>query len=690
MLRIGRSLLFASILLLLTTSLLWAAAEEPYQEIDVRLPAGSSLQQLLQIHPDLEVMNLGDGDVRLLSRPSLTEKIEQQGWSVEIVHPDLESFYVQRNPPVLDYGVWHTYQETIDELNLLHSQYPNLTTAPFSIGTTGEGRQIWAIKVSDNPNADEDEPEVLYDGVHHAREIMTVEMCLYFPRYLCENYGTDPLATFLVDNREIWFVPIFNVDGFVYNELTNPNGGGMWRKNRRNNGGGCYGVDVNRNYPYEWGYGGGSGYPCDETYWGPSAASEPENQAMINLMNDRHFVVQDSWHSVAGLILFSWGYTLQHTPDDALLRAVGQERSRDNGYVVGQPPEVLYSVNGGMNDYAYGAHHIFSYTTEFGGSGFWPNQSEREGLLAENLHSILYLTQVAGPSIGVQSLVVSGGNGKIEPGETVDMVATIVNDGIFSDLTNLSIQLRCDDPYITLIDATNPLGTLGAGETVTNAIDPFQVHAETICPQGRMVTFTVVANADGGVRIEVPFEFEIGSLPVIVSNDFETTGGAWQQDVTHTATTGAWVRVDPVQTPHQPGDDTTPAPGVNAWITAQNPTGDDGTDDVDSGISASRSPDFNLAGHGRVRLSLNYFMGQRDNGDDPNGDFFRIDVSPDAGATWVNLLQLGDVAMLPEWRNLRVDLNDFIPMTSQVCGCVPRPPTPFPRTTSWRRGSTIS
>ena len=117
--------------------------------------------------------------------------------------------------------------------------------------------------------------------MHHAREIMTVEMCLYFARYLCENYGTDPVATFLVDNRQIWFVPIVNPDGFVYNEDNDPDGGGMWRKNRRPGGGGCYGVDNNRNYPYMWVGDGSSGNPCDDDYRGPSAGSEPENQALM-------------------------------------------------------------------------------------------------------------------------------------------------------------------------------------------------------------------------------------------------------------------------------------------------------------------------------------------------------------------------------------------------------------------------
>jgi hypothetical protein len=646
------------------------AVDEPYEHIRVYLPANADLSKLF-IHPDLEVVGIGDGDVEFVSRPSLTNQLIQRGWKVDILRPDLEKDFAMRQGALLDYGVWHTYQETIDEMNLLHSQYPNLTTAPVSIGRSGENRDIWAMKISDNPNVQEDEPEVLNDAMHHAREIMTVEVNLYFMRYLCENYGTDPVATFLVDNRQIWFVPLVNVDGFVYNELTNPNGGGYWRKNRRNNGGGCYGVDNNRNYPYEWVGGGSSTNPCDDTYRGPSAGSEPENQALMNLGNAHHFVTHDSWHSFGGMVLIPWGYTTAHTPDDAILRSIANERSRENGYVVGQPQELLYAVNGGSLDWWYGEQttkpKCYDFSTEVGGSDFWPQTSERAGLIAENMHSIIYLAQVAGPSVSVQSLVVSGGNGKIEPGETVDLLATVKNDGVLSTLTNLSIQLQCNDPYIVLNDASNVIGLLGAGQTWTNTTDPFNVTADAGCPQGRQVTFTVVANAEGGVHMEVPFLFTVGELPVIVADTFESPGDEWSQDGTHTAVTGAFVRVDPVATPqYQPGDDTTPAPGVYAWITAQNPNGVEGTDDVDTGISASRSADYNLSGFASVRLSMNYFHGQRDTGDDAAGDFFRIDVSSDAGGSWVNLLTLGDVARLAAWQNLTAELTDYIALTNQV------------------------
>jgi carboxypeptidase T len=645
-------------------------AAEPYQEIRVELPEGVSIRDLLQ-NPELELMDRGDGEVRLLSRPSITRDLIAQGWKVDVLHEDLELFYASRQTGKRDLGAWHSYEETTAELELLHEQYPTLTTAPFSLGVTGEGREIWAIKVSDNPDLDEEEAEVLFDGLHHAREIMTVEMNLYFARYLCENYGTDPLTSFLVDNREIWFVPIVNPDGFVYNETTNPYGGGMWRKNRRDNGG-CFGVDNNRNYPFEWVGPGSSTDPCSDVYRGPSAGSEPENQALMNLCLSRHFVTHDSWHSVAGMILLPWGYTFDPTPDDAILREVATERSSINHYVIGQAPELLYEVNGGSIDWMYGEQvakpKIFSFSTEISGTGFWPDPSEKDGLIAENLHSILYLTGAAGPYATVKGLAVSGGdgNGRIDPGETVDLIATIRNEAVQGELTGATVRLRCDDPYIVLLDARDSFGTLPARAYHANDAEPFRLMAEAGCPPARQVTLTVVVDAAGGFHTERPFVLQIGDVATIAGFDFEEPEDAWIQDVSHTALSGAFVRVDPVATHYQPGDDTTPDPGVAAWITGQNPDGLDGVDDVDGGVSATRSPDFDLSGYERVRLSTNYFHGQEDTGDDPSGDFFAIEVSPTGGASWVNLLLIRDVATAPDWKNLTVDLGDYIPLTGQV------------------------
>ena len=83
----------------------------------------------------------------------------------------------------------------------MYANYPNLITQKFSIGTTIEGKQIWAVKISDNPNVNENEPAVGFDALTHAREPQSMMTLIYFMYYLLENYGTNPEVTYLVNNR---------------------------------------------------------------------------------------------------------------------------------------------------------------------------------------------------------------------------------------------------------------------------------------------------------------------------------------------------------------------------------------------------------------------------------------------------------------------------------------------------------
>jgi hypothetical protein len=446
--RAPRLIVLGRLAVVLGAALLLASAVQARVYEKIRVPVTPDLDRAaLFFHPDLELMGDDDGALILLSRPELTAELRARGFEVEVQIPDLEAYYASRYAPQRDYGVWHTYDETVAEMNAIHTEFPQLTTAPTSIATTGEGRTVWAMKVSDNPGLQEDEPEVLFDGMHHAREIMTVEIILHFIRYLCENYGVDPVITYIVDNRQVWFVPILNVDGFVYNELTSPNGGGMWRKNRRDNGvPGCEGVDPNRNYPFQWGGQGSSGDPCNETYRGPFAASEPEIQGHMDFVNAHQFVTWETYHSVAGQVLLPWCYTTTPTPDHDLFMALGTEMARDSGYEVGQCSVILYEVSGGAVDWGYGSvgEHpkIFAVSTEIGGSDFWPDPSEREGLIAENLYSNIYLCLVAGGYVELTGLEVTGGNGngRLDPGESVSLVPTVRNPGVLHGIADGSLR----------------------------------------------------------------------------------------------------------------------------------------------------------------------------------------------------------------------------------------------------------
>jgi hypothetical protein len=222
-------------------------------------------------------------------------------------------------------GLYHTYAELGSVITHLDTTYSAILDV-FTVGTSHEGRTIYGMKISDNPVIDEAEPEALYIGCHHAREIMTVDITLRFAIYLLENYGIDPTITGYVDNREIYFVPMMNPDGHYYVQQNHGGPwGGWWRKNRRDNGDGSYGVDLNRNWGFEWGYDndGSSPAPSNDLYRGPSAFSEPETQALRDFCNAREFTIWLSYHTYGELLLFPWGYIYANTPDHDVFVALG-------------------------------------------------------------------------------------------------------------------------------------------------------------------------------------------------------------------------------------------------------------------------------------------------------------------------------------------------------------------------------
>ncbi len=180
---------------------------------------------------------------------------------------------------------YKTYPEVLAILDSLEAQYPAIArkvnlTEMFGMPQTWEGRDIWALKISDNVAAEEDELAILFDSLHHARELNTMEVTIDLMVRLTDAYGSNPIVTSIVDAYEIWVVPVVNPDGLQYVWSNN----NLWRKNRRNNGGNVFGVDLNRNYPFKWGVCGNvSTNPSSAVYRGPAPLTEPEVQTMVAL-----------------------------------------------------------------------------------------------------------------------------------------------------------------------------------------------------------------------------------------------------------------------------------------------------------------------------------------------------------------------------------------------------------------------
>lgn len=355
--------------------------------------------------------------VFLISDFSTTEieSARTNGYEVDILIEDVKAFYqnpsrtaaqannVDCSSSGTDYetpanfnqgtmGGYLTYQELLDELDDMVTQYPDLISARAPISdflTEGQpdtsvtpsigSNPIYWLKISDNPNNEEAEAQILYTSIHHAREPMSLMQLVFYMWYLLENYEDDPEVQAIVNNTELYFVPVVNPDGYLFNQVTDPNGGGLWRKNRKNGNG----VDNNRNYDYHingdpndgsWGGPGSSSNPNTQTFHGSGPFSEVENQAIKWFVEQHNFVLALNNHTFGQLLYYPFGYADVATPDDALYQGLGAELTSVNGYnALRDSP-----FSGDSDDFMYGTvgthEKIFAFTPEIG-SSFWPPAS---------------------------------------------------------------------------------------------------------------------------------------------------------------------------------------------------------------------------------------------------------------------------------------------------------------------------
>lgn len=298
-------------------------------------------------------------------------------------------------------GAYHSYKELETDMLTLQQKYPSLAKV-FDIGDSLEKRNIYALKISANVAFDEDEAEVLFLGCHHAREWISVEVPFLFGKYLLENYASNSEVRRLVDGSEVWIVPLVNPDGLEYSIHVYR----YWRKNRRANKDGTYGVDLNRNYGYKWGYSnnGSSPDPASEIYRGSGAFSEPETKAIRDFFLKKYFQAMITYHSFSQTIMYPWGYTSEAPDKEPLLGDIAARMARlilgvnGRAYSYGRAGQTLYLTNGDTVDWAFGTSGIPSYTIELPpvdemGGGFFNSEADIQAIFQENLPAMFYLVE---------------------------------------------------------------------------------------------------------------------------------------------------------------------------------------------------------------------------------------------------------------------------------------------------------
>ena len=331
--------------------------EEPHRYIETKLTWGQIIQLRMQ-----------DYDVSIVFTTSLTEVS----------------------------SAFHDHRELTAELDSLQRIYPKIMYVS-KIGKSARNEYpIQAVKISDHPALEENEPAILFTGVHHAREPLGAEICLYLLKHLCENYTKQAETRRIVNETEIWIVPVLNPDGLEMS-LNPARSMSWWRKNcRDNNQNGKFdsdsdGVDLNRNYDFNWADGGSS----DVTslyYRGPNAFSESETRAIRNLAFAQNFVFAIDYHSFGESILYPWG-NFQKPPDYNLILKIGSELASQISNLAANGTYKLIPLDARMGQssvWYYAQLNTLGYIVETADS-YYPSEAEIEPICRENFGGALYL-----------------------------------------------------------------------------------------------------------------------------------------------------------------------------------------------------------------------------------------------------------------------------------------------------------
>ena len=550
------------------------------------------------------------------------QRVKNAGFTVDVLIEDVKAYYVERSTepapknlncttnssnPIDDietpsnfhlgsYAGYYTYNELLTELDEMYGLYPNLISQKqgvpaVPVDTTLEGRELMMVKISDNPNIDENEPEVLYTSIHHAREPGSLIQNVYYMWYLLENYGTDPEVTYLVDNTQMYFIPVINPDGYVYNETTDPNGGGMHRKNRRDVGSFNKGVDLNRNYSYQWGTTGVDLNDFNsDVYPGTNAFSENETQIVKWFIENHDILYASNAHTHGDLLLFPIGTTTQEFAiDHDYFQNYTDYMARYNKYVA-QKSSGLYPASGDSDDYMYKFEDVYAITPEIG-NGFWPPMSAIIPMCKEMIHPNLTLSHLA-HKFGVV--------------EDLELFAVNTMSGYFNyNFLRLGYEDGAIDVSVTPLDGIQTMGQSNTHDISLNALEEDSV------------SFTLASNIQTGDMIRFVYEQDFGGFikrdtiikqygePSIIAQDNLDNADDW---------TGTWSLT--TNEFYSPSTSMTDSPGGNYQNNENAVTVYDQDVDLTDAIRAK------VSFYAKWNIEANY-------------DYVQFEVSTNNGVTWI-------------------------------------------------------
>jgi len=355
-------------------------------EVKVELADRSDAQMLNDLHL------IGDIYIKyalMYVTPDELQRIKETGLRYEITKPDLNAWAADF---LENRDEYHSYEETLELMDSLADNLPGLVMKVV-YGESIQGRQLSALKISDNVTVDEPEPEMAFDANIHGDEIGACENAIRFARWLCQQYGNNQEITDLVDSREIWIYPLVNPDG--REALTRYNAAG---------------IDLNRDWGYLWGGDGNS----------PSPFSQPESKALRQMVLDNQFSIQMTFHSGIELFLYPWYNRTDNCPDYAEVTQLADVYSSTSGYgnLQSGPGTSLYPTTGTTAESYYGIMGSDGIVLEISNNK-QPPPSQIGYYFSININPMVKMIEYAG--YGVEGTVTDAGTG--------DPVAAVVYVG---------------------------------------------------------------------------------------------------------------------------------------------------------------------------------------------------------------------------------------------------------------------
>ena len=330
--RLRIALVFAFVLLFALLSQTSFAAGD-FEEIYARVWVSSIEEKgMLLGERGLDVDGAGPNWVDVVIDSERLEDLEAKGYNVEVIYWTPE----ERNIDLFgkDWNLqFTTYSQMVTQMQQAAADHPDILVLD-TLGYSVQNRMILGAKISGNPDQEENEPEFRIIGCHHGNEYMSVEMALLMMDYLTDNYGSDPQATHLVDDLEIWIIPMMNPDGRTAGSRVNANG-----------------VDLNRDYGYMW-----KGLT-------PDIFSQIETKVIREHGMKNNFSISLSFHTSGDIVNYVWNYKDFPVADSAFVVDISMEYGSYNGYWVVEGYN-WYVTNGDCNDWSYGSRGDIDATIE--------------------------------------------------------------------------------------------------------------------------------------------------------------------------------------------------------------------------------------------------------------------------------------------------------------------------------------